>query len=552
MAVFRFHATGWRGNLFALLLGINSLGLVVTAIWFRCRLLGNIPGINGDEAWYGVRALELWEGHLPGPLQTPTGNLLNPFFLGPLMLLHLCFDPAVAVLRFAAVGSGVAALAVNWLLCRWVYDRPTAAISTVILAILPIDIAYSRFAWDASQSLLATLPVVYLSLAAARAGASKRQGWLIVAAILAQLAAVIVHPTNGFAAAAIAAAMAARLRGQGLKQTAAKALADRRVVAVVVLGIILTGMWAADWLRSPGPKIVADRLLGVEQLARPRGISRSAALYPRLFAGGTVYRYLAGSHGWFQWPPGGDEAGWGIDAVIIWGIVAAAAWLLWRSWKIAGRREDRVLIAAWALELAVFLLAAGSPAMAPGYERYAICLIVPGVLVVSRGAALSFSAGGRPWRPILAAAALSGWLMLADFQTHYFDFIRQTGGRAHQTFRTAAVEPKLCALQIILRHRGPGKTWLVAGEHWNLWPLRYLAWKERADICVVAPQEAEGLAEFQDALTRGQVWRVEFAGSEALRQARCALAGRTLREWSIADYGGEPVLCLVHAAAAGP
>ena len=147
---------------------LNTLGLLSVATWLRCHALGNVPGVNGDEAWYGVRAWWLLHGGPYGGWHTPTGNPLNPLFVGPLALLHLWLPPSIALLRSVAVAGGLAALAINWLLCRWVFDRRTAAISTLLLAVLPINIAYSRFAWDASQSLAATLPVVYLALAAVR------------------------------------------------------------------------------------------------------------------------------------------------------------------------------------------------------------------------------------------------------------------------------------------------------------------------------------------------------------------------------------------------
>ena len=94
--------------------------------------------------------------------------MLNPLMFIPLVLLHACFKPSVCLLRIVPLLSGLAALAVNWALCRRIFGRATAVISTLILALLPIDIAYSRFVWDASQSLLATLPVWLFSLAAVR------------------------------------------------------------------------------------------------------------------------------------------------------------------------------------------------------------------------------------------------------------------------------------------------------------------------------------------------------------------------------------------------
>jgi len=87
-----------------------------------------------------------------------------------------------------------------------------------------------------------------------------------------------------------------------------------------------------------------------------------------------------------------------------------------------------------------------------------------------------------------AALLLVALLLLADCQAHYFDFIERTGGRAHPTFRTAAVEPKLAALQLVGRHRQPGATWIVTSEYWNELPLRYLAWHE-PDLCIVTPEK---------------------------------------------------------------
>ena len=198
-------AGGPAALLLAVLLAANLAAVAAAAIAFRCRSLENIPGLNGDEAWYGVQAWEVLHGG-DYSLRTPTGNLLNPLMFIPLVLLHACFKPSVALLRMAPLVSGIAALAVNWTLCRRIFDRATAVIATLILVLLPINIAYSRFAWDASQSLLATLPVWLFSLMAVRFPA--RRDAALAAAIACLLPAILVHPTNIFAATAIAASMA--------------------------------------------------------------------------------------------------------------------------------------------------------------------------------------------------------------------------------------------------------------------------------------------------------------------------------------------------------
>ncbi len=184
-----------RGGTFWL--AINVAALAGVALFLRTWHLGNIPGINGDEAWSGVQAVRLVHGEAIA-WRTPTGNPVNVFFLLPLAALHAVFPPSFVLLRSVALASGVAALVANYWLCRRVFDLPTAIVSTLLLAVLPINVAYSRFAWDASQSLLATLPVLYLPLWVLRG--SRRPRLLSVAAVMALLAAVWVHPTNVFAA----------------------------------------------------------------------------------------------------------------------------------------------------------------------------------------------------------------------------------------------------------------------------------------------------------------------------------------------------------------
>ena len=112
------------------------------------------------------------------------------------MVLHAIWQPSIVLLRVVPLASGLAALALNYWLCRRAFDRRTATLSTCILAVLPIDIAYSRFAWDASQSLLFTLPVLYLPLIECRRHSARAR--LSIGAVGALAAAILVHPTNVF------------------------------------------------------------------------------------------------------------------------------------------------------------------------------------------------------------------------------------------------------------------------------------------------------------------------------------------------------------------
>lgn len=533
-------------------LAVNVAGLCLVALWFRCRSLENIPGTNGDEAWYGVKALRLLWGQ-EFCLQTPTRNPMNPFFYGPIVLLHTCFPPSIRLLRSVALVSGLAALAINWVLCRRVFDRRTAHLSTVILALLPINIAYSRFAWDTSQTLASTLVVLYCSLAAVRF--RRHRGRWLAAAVIAEIAAVLVHPTNIILGSVIVVAVGLRLRPRDLRPSVWKQVLSRRTVGFAAMIVAVLLLWTINVTKTRGPSQVGKRFSSLEELVDPKGVPNFAVLYPRLLSGGTIYRYIAGSQSWLQWPNREDADGPGIDVVLFWCLLAAAiVGVLKRRPNGRIRWEDRALVSAWGLTVVAFWLLAGPRALVPGVERSSLCLLAPTVILAARGASRLHTVSPAAWRSSLAIAVLAGWFVLADFREHYFGLIERTGGRSEQTFRTAEVEPKQAALQIILEHRRPGTTWIVVSEWWNYWPIEYFAMVEE-DIRVVNPRmvnpkaaemEAEMPAGFDEALRQGRVWCVEFSGSEGLRQARQMFHRHDVRQWQVEDFGSHPLLYVLH------
>ena len=124
-------------------------------------------------------------------------------------------------------------------------------------------------------------------------------------------------------------------------------------------------------------------------------------------------------------------------------------------------------------------------------RRYAICLIAPAVLLAARAAAVWWAGAGRMKMPAAVLACLLAWLILADFQQHYFAFIERTGGQAHPTFRTAAVEPKLAALDYVLHRRAAGVAWIAADSWWSYQPLEYFSLGNR-DVRIVAFKGGRG------------------------------------------------------------
>ncbi|MFZ5832609.1 MAG: hypothetical protein ACOY3P_21180 [Planctomycetota bacterium] len=530
------------------LLAICCAALLAVGIGLRLWRLDQTPGLNADEAWYGVWAIQASAGTVP-TWQTPTGNPINLLFAGPLTLLHKLFAPSITLLRSVAVASGLLALVVNWLLCCRALDRTTAATSTIILAVLPLNIAYSRFAWDASQSVLVTLPVWYFALGAARA-TCRRPLW-IAAALLALVLAAWVHPTNLLASVAILSALCARPAGPNSQYQETSAAARKKtgrdstrgsqantILALAALAIVGFGLaWTLTapeaWFGRLQSSFLAERLRGVGALLTPGGLATTLALMAHLFMGQTIYSYIAGSQSWLDWP--GNGAVLSLDVIAFWGIVGwsvfrlqsavyrnqpanqflprtllrACPLTLSQTTGVAPGPADRALLWGWALAMLGFVLTVGPPGLQPGYERYAIGLIAPTALLVGRAIALSL-AGSRRGSCIGLMGVALACLLLADFHAHYFLHIAKTGGTAHRAFRTSAIEPKLQAANLLSLGDRTTSLVVVADDYWLHWPLRYfLAPAPQARVVSSETLESES----REGGARQAVWIAEFVRS---------------------------------------
>ncbi|MEX0676101.1 MAG: glycosyltransferase family 39 protein [Pirellulales bacterium] len=529
-------ATRPRGSFW---LAANSVALVAAALAMRAWRLGNIPGINGDEAWYGVQALALVHG---GTVDwwTPTGNPINVFFMFPLAALHAVFGPSFALLRAVALASGVLALVANYWLCRRVFDARTALVSTLLLALLPINIAYSRFAWDTSQSLLATLLVLYLPLWHYRG--RRDAASLPVAGMVALAAAMLVHPTNIFAAPLVAVPIAYAWRHKAWRKSQAVAVpAKTWTLAGLATGSIIVAYLA--WLALWG---AAVRLRGPDEFLA------FAQNYLKLFSGATVYEYICGvdqatgALAWFAFLP--------VVCKVLFGIaVVCGVFGMMRRLAAESGDDDICLVLGWGIMLAGFFVVAGPDAVAPHLERYGICLIAPGAVVLARGWAWWLEPGQSRARAATWSLAMAAWLFPATFYLGYFDFIERTGGRSHLAFRTAAVEPKLAALRYVSARRKAGRaTRIVAGEWWNYWPLAYLAGSAN-ELRVVSGQPWQGETQTQQppgSKESESTWYVEFADSPADQEVlgRAGQSGKRVERHLVCDYSGQPLLSVVGPA----
>lgn len=516
------------------LLATNLAALAAIALWLRVWQLGNLPGMNGDETWYGVQALRILHGQ-PASWETPSGNFLNLLFVLPLIALHAIWAPSFALLRVVPLVSGLLALPANYWLCQKAFDRRTAVVSTMLLALLPINIAYCRFAWDASQTLLTTLFVLYLPLIEVRNRG--RQATVTVGGMVALVAAIWVHPTNIFAAPLLVMPVAYLRRDELRKRVAC---VNQRVLAIAV-GIALVVGTAAfvAWQ-------VRVQMTG--GLRGPADFVPFARNYLKLFSGATAYQYLSGlGRPGLLWPP----LFWLPMAVNVVFAVAAIAglWGMLRRLQANGTPLDGALVLGWATMLAGFFVVAGPAALTPHYERYAMALVAPGALVLARGWAWWLERSSVQSRRAAIALGLAAWLLPLGFYLGYFSFIEQTGGRGHNSFRTAAVEPKQVALDYVLAHRRKdAPVRIVCDEWWLTLPFEYLAFGQDG-VEIFAHREWRETAAARSPSWARNTWFVDFPGTDSEAAARALeTLGTPTRKVVIDDFSGGPCLVLQTSA----
>ncbi len=542
--------------------------LLVVACWMRVVDLDHVPGINGDEAWYGVQLLRIQSGE-PFAWRTPTGNLLNPFYFGLLAAVHAILPPSFWALRLPAAISGLATLALNFSLCRRVFDRRTAAVTTLGLAVLPINLAYSRFGWDSCQSVAAVLVATYSALAALQ----RRPGYLrwLSGSLLASLAAVLIHPTNVFVVPLVVTLACWPVRRSLFEQLVwllsrrSGGLAWGALGALACLGVWGARPWLGLALLRAGTlwqyPAFAQGLLGL--------LSGTSTLE---FIPGVPSPDLRGASGW--WPTGLANS---ILSVVAAAAIGCGVYGWYRSYRHQPRdQRDLPLTLGVGAMLGAFFLIAGPEALAPHYERYGLVLVGPCLLWLARGWVVLGAAEPVPaneharavgpanpgnlashatrsgaakrslvsvrersrawcWTGLIAAA-----LCLACFWQQYFQVFYISGGESHLTFHTGAREPKAAAWQQLLRQapRRAAPACVLAPEWWNYWPLAYLAWSHPHWHVLPTAEIPLGSSERYSA-----VWRCVFADATQAHRTETESSSNFVR-----DAAGRPVLVITPVA----
>jgi hypothetical protein len=447
-------------------------GLFVSAFLLRVIDLNSAPGFNADEAWYGVQIQRL-QASLPVVVRAPSGRVSSDVFLALVLApLQAVTGPAIWVLRVPAVIAGLATIWLAFSGLRRPWGRTTAVSTALVLAALPVTVAYSRFGWD--PSLLGPFLVAVLIFAG-------RGKW--PAASVALAAAIVVHPTAIFVLPLLWGLLLGVARDQARRPDPAPVV---RWWAFVLAsgGLVVLSQLLGGPRQSVGLSVVLGRLTDVEQ-----AWNFTTGLFS-VFSGRAVHTYLVSA----------------ADPAVGWLVLERMALLTTLVVMVVGligairrrRGRDVGLLVGTAASLGLLYLTSGASGVTPEQSRYAL-FSVPAV-VLSFVVALGHTAflvrrltGRFAW---VSRAAIASMLalsvgLLAESAFGYLQPLREHGSTTYEAFLTAPVDPKQQVWQIVSAGSDASPAIVYCADWWVCYPLEYFSSAGGDGVAVKAAEVAD-------------------------------------------------------------
>ena len=509
-------------------------GVFVTAFLLRVIDLNSVPGFNADEAWYGVQIQRL-QASLPVIVRAPSGRVSSDVFLALVLApVQLLTGPSIWALRLPAVVAGLLTVALAFTGLRVAWGRTVALSTALILACLPVTIAYSRFGWD--PSLLGPLVVMVIAFAG-------RGAWPAAMAVLA--AAVMVHPTAIFLLPLVWGLMLGVDRDRAGEFRPAPLL-RWAVPAGASVGLLLLSQLLGGPRQSVGFSAILDRLTHLEEIT-----AFATGLFA-VFSGRSVHDYLVSTAepalGWVVL----ERVALGVSLVVmITGLVGA---IMRRNGRDVG------LLLGTGASLSLLYVLSGAAGVTPEQSRYvlySVPAVVLSFVVALRHTALLVRRGhqwstwpGRFVRsrsaPIAAVLALSIGL-LAVSTAGYLQPLRQRGSTTHEAFLTAPVDPKQQVWDIVSARTGTAPTTVYCADWWICYPLQYFAGTSEKSVRIKSfpirevhsrsPASAASFAVVRTGSTSDAVI------TERLRERRSPSGSP--RRWFVQDGQGRPAYTVI-------
>lgn len=497
------------------------------AFLLRLIWLDHIPGINGDEAWYGLMTFQPINLHS----RTPTGNVLNVFYLINLFLIQKLFDPHFWILRSVSALSGIALICAGYFLMKGYWGELSSRFFLFLSMSMPILVAYSRFGWDASQTGLISLFLLYFSL--------KKQ-W--VSAALAQIISMIIHPANLLLVFIPLVLFLLDVFGNAQRKV------KKILLSILAVGMVLlfAGFYLfyahqeslADWFTAHGITVLGTMLLEIKpeeivaRLTSASGWGSLLVLYGDLISGTTIYRYIVG-------PLSGWNAA--LHSILFWVIILPL--MVYGCWREIRRQQFQTtsIFLGLLLGLVLMYLLFGTHPISPHFERYSLFLVVPTLLLLVRG--LDLLPNSKTSHTL---AVFIGVVWLFSVVFNYFIPFQITGGMSHRAFRTASVEPKEQAVNFILEQtqNSDREVVVLAEDWWLTMPMSYLLIND-TNISVIQLSKKDKIKDFINVFEQGG-FVVTFSGSEFDHKVAANCPADQCEKKIILDYGSVPLITIWH------
>jgi len=515
-------------------LRINVVLLFALALWFRITSLGSMPEIIGDELWMGTQLVHFLAGKSISVWYF-SGSPMNPFFAGMDLLLHLIFKPSIWLVRIVPAFCGVLAVVLTYVLGARMLDRTTALIASVLLAVLPIAIIFSRIGYDAAQTPLFSLIALYFAFKRRR-----------VATLLSFVACFVVQPTNVFLLPTL---MAIYLVGEARASAGDPARLRRLLLGTLaVSAALITAAGLVTLRRTYVHSVYKNFHLGHYD------VGHFLVLYGRLLLGEVLL--------------GEPRRHVHLQDALFWTVFGSA--LLFGTWRLVCQRQwDRVALVAGLLlsALGIFIVA-GSNSIRPEMPRYGMFLVMPTVLAIACLArSLLISGATTKLAPVFVAQRVAllalGWALLWGTKYNWFDFYTRSSGESLWTLRTDSIDPNERVLAIVrhdARRSALGlpatiqnkpepasqdrafKSLIIAENWWTYRPLQYLTLRRPDTKVVTFEKMGLGLDQNQrhllEQLQRG-AYVVCFSGGTIERLVNASFRPERLQRWDVPHNDGD-------------
>jgi hypothetical protein len=463
-------------------------GLILAGVLLRLVWLDTVPGINGDECLFGIRAYRWLQGEPVQWRPFPVGRLeTSPILFLSNLVPGLLHSTAFVYLRIPTV---VASLLTLWLVGRtWKpFLGPLAcSMLVLLLAVWPQQIMYARFGFDPSL-----VPFCQALLIAAVV--NNHRWWTAAATLLA----LLTYP-------ALLLALPLALLLWLWKNH------PHRVRAGVLWTFAVS--WMAIVLRYLMP-------LGILEPDRVSFVKFCSGLVDVL-SGEATFAYLV--------DPAQAQLGTLLATVSGLALMLGLTVQGWRD--LSARPELSCLAAGTTLIAAALFLRLGTHAVLPPQDRNASSLVLP-ILAWLTCQLLRSPLGRRPralWGILLALSFVQCYRVT----DRYLLALRHQGSSSHRAFMSAPTEPRLTAFRQAREWLRPGAV-VIAEDWWLFQPLTYLGLPTR--VPVVHPNS---IADIKQALQAGCV--IVCHSYSPLHRAVEA-TGLPLRHITIHQAGGRPVV----------